>query len=64
MISYSETVRYLNTTLPMFSRIGQVAIKAGLDNIIALCKALGDPQTKFPTIHIAGTNGKGSTSHM
>lgn len=51
-------------TLPMFSKVGQGAIKKGLDNIIKLCAALGDPQLKFPSIHIAGTNGKGSTSHM
>lgn len=50
--------------LPMFSRIGQDAIKKGLDNIISLCTALGNPHLKFPSVHIAGTNGKGSTSHM
>jgi dihydrofolate synthase/folylpolyglutamate synthase len=48
----------------MFSKVGQSAIKKGLDNIIKLCEALGNPQLRFPTIHIAGTNGKGSTSHM
>ncbi len=48
----------------MYSKIGQRAYKADLDNIIALCSALGNPQNKFKSIHIAGTNGKGSTSHM
>lgn len=48
----------------MFSRIGASAIKKDLTNTIELCRRLGDPQTRFKTIHIAGTNGKGSTSHM
>jgi dihydrofolate synthase/folylpolyglutamate synthase len=62
--AYKETIDYLNTTLPMFTKVGQGAIKEGLGNIIKLCAALGDPQLKFPSVHIAGTNGKGSTSHM
>jgi dihydrofolate synthase/folylpolyglutamate synthase len=48
----------------MFSRIGAAAIKQNLDNTIAICKFLGHPEKKIKTIHIAGTNGKGSTSHM
>ncbi len=52
------------STLPMFSHIGSAAYKKDLTNIIALCEALGHPQNKFKSIHIAGTNGKGSTSHM
>ena len=48
----------------MFSRIGAAAFKKDLTNTIALCEALGNPQTKIKTIHVAGTNGKGSTSHM
>jgi dihydrofolate synthase / folylpolyglutamate synthase len=48
----------------MFSRIGAAAYKEDLHNTIALCNALHNPQTKFKSIHIAGTNGKGSTSHM
>lgn len=48
----------------MFSRVGAVAYKEDLHNTIALCQALDDPQHKFKSIHIAGTNGKGSTSHM
>jgi dihydrofolate synthase/folylpolyglutamate synthase len=48
----------------MFSRIGAAAIKKDLHNTIAICDFLGNPQKQFKTIHIAGTNGKGSTSHM
>jgi dihydrofolate synthase/folylpolyglutamate synthase len=48
----------------MFSRIGAAAIKPNLDNTIAICKFLGHPEKKIKTIHVAGTNGKGSTSHM
>ncbi len=48
----------------MFSRIGAAAYKKDLHNTIALCDALNNPQTTFKSIHIAGTNGKGSTSHM
>jgi dihydrofolate synthase/folylpolyglutamate synthase len=48
----------------MFTRIGAAALKKDLHNTIALCSHLGNPQEKFKTIHVAGTNGKGSTSHM
>ena len=48
----------------MFSRIGKAALKPDLTNTLKLCAALGDPHKKFKSIHIAGTNGKGSTSHM
>jgi dihydrofolate synthase/folylpolyglutamate synthase len=48
----------------MFSRQGAAALKPNLDNTLALCTALGEPQHKFKSVHIAGTNGKGSTSHM
>lgn len=61
---YQETIDYLYTKLPMFSRIGAAAIKPNLDNTIAICKFLEHPEKKIKTIHIAGTNGKGSTSHM
>ena len=61
---YQETIDYLYSRLPMFSRIGAAAIKPNLDNTIAICKFLGHPEKKIKTIHIAGTNGKGSTSHM
>ena len=63
-MSYQETIDYLYTKLPMFSRIGAAAIKPNLDNTIAICKLLGNPEQKIKTIHIAGTNGKGSSSHM
>ena len=63
-MTYSETLEYLYSRLPMFTRIGAAAIKKDLHNTIALCEHLGNPQHKFKTIHIAGTNGKGSTSHM
>jgi len=63
-MTYEETLVYLYQQLPMFSRIGAAAYKKDLDNIRALCKALGDPQEKLRCIHVAGTNGKGSTSHM
>ncbi|HEV8511878.1 MAG TPA: folylpolyglutamate synthase/dihydrofolate synthase family protein [Cyclobacteriaceae bacterium] len=64
MDSYQQTLDYLYESLPMFQRIGAVAYKDNLDNTIALCKALGNPERKFKSIHIAGTNGKGSSSHM
>ena len=63
-MGYQETIDYLYSRLPMFSRIGAAAIKPNLDNTIAICKFLGHPENKIKTIHIAGTNGKGSTSHM
>ncbi len=63
-MTYAETIDYLYHRLPMFSRIGAAAIKPDLTNTLELCKRLGNPQHEFPSIHIAGTNGKGSTSHM
>lgn len=63
-MNYAETVSYLFNQLPMFSKIGEAAYKKDLTNTIALCEALGNPHKKFKSIHIAGTNGKGSTSHM
>ena len=63
-MTYQQTLDYLFTKLPMYSRIGAAAFKADLTNTIALCEALDNPQHKFKSIHIAGTNGKGSTSHM
>ncbi len=48
----------------MFTRIGEAALKKDLHNTITMCAALGNPQNRFKTIHVAGTNGKGSTSHM
>ena len=63
-MNYKETIDYLYQQLPMFSRVGQSAYKEDLHNTIELCTALNNPQQKFKSIHIAGTNGKGSTSHM
>ncbi|SDF38967.1 dihydrofolate synthase / folylpolyglutamate synthase [Dyadobacter soli] len=63
-MTYQETIGYLYDRLPVFQNIGARAFKPGLHTTRELCKALGDPQDKYPTIHIAGTNGKGSTSHM
>ncbi|MCM1451751.1 MAG: bifunctional folylpolyglutamate synthase/dihydrofolate synthase [Clostridium sp.] len=62
--AYRKTTEWLFGQLPMFSKIGAGAYKPGLDTAKALSKAFGDKHRKFKTIHIAGTNGKGSTSHM
>lgn len=64
LMNYQETLDYLFAKLPMFSRVGAAAYKADLTNTVALCNAIQNPQAHFKTIHIAGTNGKGSTSHM
>ena len=64
MRTYQQTLDYLYTRLPIFSRVGAAAYKGSLDNTLALSKKLGDPHKQIKTIHIAGTNGKGSTSHM
>ena len=63
-MSYKQTLEYLYSCLPMFHRIGAPAYKADLSNTITICNALGNPSTKFRSVHIAGTNGKGSTSHL
>jgi dihydrofolate synthase / folylpolyglutamate synthase len=63
-MDYQQTIEYLFTKLPMFSRIGAAAFKKDLTNTISLCEFLGNPQEKFKTIHVGGTNGKGSVSHM
>lgn len=61
---YRTTVDYLYTRYADFQRVGAAAYKADLDNTVALLKVLGNPEKKFKSVHIAGTNGKGSTSHM
>ncbi len=63
-MTYQETLDYLFSQLPMYQRIGQAAYKAGLDNTISLSEYLGRPESRFKSIHIAGTNGKGSVAHM
>ena len=64
MINYNDTLKYLYDRLPMFQRIGASAYKEDLNNTIELMKALGNPEKQFRSIHIAGTNGKGSSSHF
>lgn len=63
-MNYSEALTLLYEQLPMFSRVGAAAYKKDLDNTLKLCAILGNPQQKIKTIHIAGTNGKGSVSHF
>ncbi len=63
-MTYQETIEYLYSRLPVFHRIGKAAYKADLSNTLALCEHLDNPQHKFKSVHVAGTNGKGSTSHL
>jgi dihydrofolate synthase / folylpolyglutamate synthase len=63
-MTFQETLDYLYGNLPMYQRIGDAAFKKNLTNTIALCGRLGNPQHKFKSVHIAGTNGKGSSAHM
>src|SRR5688572_8966317 len=63
-MNYEQTINFLFSRLPMYSRIGAAAYKPNLDNTIELCASLDNPQNKFKAVHVAGTNGKGSVSHM
>lgn len=63
-MTYQQTLDYLFTKLPMYQRVGAAAYKADLNNTLAICKALGNPEKKIKCVHVAGTNGKGSSSHM
>ncbi len=63
-MNYHQTLDFLYSKLPMFTRVGAAALKKDLHNTIILCDAIDNPQHKFKSIHVAGTNGKGSTSHM
>lgn len=63
-MNYQETLDYLYSYLPMFQRIGAAAYKEDIYNTVELMKALGNPEKKFKSIHVAGTNGKGSSSHL
>ncbi|GAB3902203.1 folylpolyglutamate synthase/dihydrofolate synthase family protein [Larkinella knui] len=63
-MTYSEAIDYLYAQLPVFHRVGAKALKPGLDNVIKLCAYLGNPQDQFKSIHVGGTNGKGSSSHL
>ncbi|CAG5069119.1 Folylpolyglutamate synthase [Dyadobacter sp. CECT 9623] len=63
-MTYQETLEYLYSRLPVFQNIGARAFKPGLFTTQELCKSLGNPEKAYPIIHVGGTNGKGSTSHM
>jgi len=63
-MNYKETLDWLFSRLPMYQRVGKAAYKADLKTTVKLLKALGNPQEKFKAIHVAGTNGKGSVSHL
>ncbi|MDR2653098.1 MAG: bifunctional folylpolyglutamate synthase/dihydrofolate synthase, partial [Prevotellaceae bacterium] len=63
-MDYKETIQYLYDSLPVFHRIGKAAYKANLDNSILFDNHLGKPHEKYKTIHVAGTNGKGSVSNI
>jgi len=63
-MNYTQTLDYLFSRLPIYQRIGAAAYKADIGNIVTATKHLKNPHTQFKSIHIAGTNGKGSTAHM
>ena len=63
-MTYNETLDYLFNSLPMYHRIGQAAYKADIANTVSLMQHLGHPEHRFRSIHVAGTNGKGSVSHL
>ena len=63
-MDYKDTLEYMYKLLPMYQRDGKSAFKKDLTNTIKLCERLGNPQGTIRTIHIAGTNGKGSSAHM
>ncbi len=63
-MTYPETLAWLYAQLPMYQRVGAAGFKKGLGNTLALAEALGHPETKFRSVHVAGTNGKGSSSHL
>lgn len=63
-MTFQEATNFLLQKLPVFQNIGGKAYKSGLERIQSLCEVLGNPHKKFKSIHIAGTNGKGSTSHF
>ncbi|MAP80081.1 MAG: tetrahydrofolate synthase [Aequorivita sp.] len=63
-MNYSQTIQWLFSQLPMYQRVGQAAYKANFEPTIKLAAYLNNPEKSFKSIHVAGTNGKGSTSHM
>lgn len=62
-MNYQEAINFMFSSLPMYQRVGKAAYKANLDNTLALDEYFGHPHKSFKTIHVAGTNGKGSVSH-
>ena len=63
-MTYSDALQYLYSAAPAFHLVGAAAYKPGLENVRALMAQFGNPHTQFRSIHVAGTNGKGSTSHL
>ncbi len=63
-MNYTQTIDFLFTSLPAFESQGAGAYKPGLDHVTAFCRHLGNPQRNFFTVHVAGTNGKGSVAHI
>lgn len=62
-MNYQQTIQYLYDSLPMFQRIGKSAFKKDLSNTLAFCARLKHPENNFDSVHVAGTNGKGSSAH-
>ena len=63
-MKYSEAITYLYSSRPPFHQIGSAAYKPGLDNTLRLMAHVGNPHEHLKAVHVAGTNGKGSTSHL
>lgn len=63
-MNYTQTLEFLFSSLPAYERTGTSGYKPGLERITSFCRHLGNPQRNFFTVHVAGTNGKGSVSHM
>ena len=63
-MTYTEAIKYLYDRAPMFQQVGRKAYKSGLENTLALDAHFGHPHRHYKTIHVAGTNGKGSTAHL
>ncbi len=64
MQTYQEILEWLYSQVSNYQNVGKSAYKPGFENILKLCEILGNPQTRFKSVHVAGTNGKGSTSNM
>lgn len=63
-MTYPEALRYIDDRFVSFQTVGRTAYRGGLEAIASMCRRMGNPQNRFPSIHIAGTNGKGSVAHM